>query len=286
MLLPYVDSGRTPLGIMAERPEPWTNDTLPIPTLQRTPLLSNSHGLGDPMRAVKKTLAFNVEDSRPHPGVQNSNIRRAISHRISRVATTTLGRSISESLRRARSASPSQRRIPDGNVRIRKSYVKDDSGCPSDSVSPPPADARVSSANDFSSRFAPAYDYDLAMQIEAVEQENGKSGVAEVPVPALLQQGVPMTKVSAKTQKSYLFKLDADQGQIIWESKKLRISMCFFFSPSVGWFVKLTSWPPTLEQFPSRTSRNSGLEPTRDTTVSSSSSHANTRIDGLLSSTR
>ncbi|KAN0096938.1 hypothetical protein V8E55_001384 [Tylopilus felleus] len=211
---------------MAERPEPWTNDTLPIPTLQRTPLLSNSHGLGDPMRAVKKTLAFNVEDSRPHPGVQNSNIRRAISHRISRVATTTLGRSISESLRRARSASPSQRRIPDGNVRIRKSYVKDDSGCPSDSVSPPPADARVSyfvSANDFSSRFAPAYDYDLAMQIEAVEQENGKSGVAEVPVPALLQQGVPMTKVSAKTQKSYLFKLDADQGQIIWESKKLRI---------------------------------------------------------------
>ncbi|KIJ69675.1 hypothetical protein HYDPIDRAFT_171707 [Hydnomerulius pinastri MD-312] len=32
-----------------------------------------------------------------------------------------------------------------------------------------------------------------------------------------------MTKVSAKSQKSYLFQLDADQGQIIWESKKLRI---------------------------------------------------------------
>ncbi|KAF8555567.1 PLC-like phosphodiesterase [Imleria badia] len=32
-----------------------------------------------------------------------------------------------------------------------------------------------------------------------------------------------MTKVSAKSQKSYLFRLDADQGQIIWESKKLRI---------------------------------------------------------------
>ncbi|KAF8432959.1 PLC-like phosphodiesterase [Boletus edulis BED1] len=32
-----------------------------------------------------------------------------------------------------------------------------------------------------------------------------------------------MTKVSAKSQKNYLFKLDADQGQIIWESKKLRI---------------------------------------------------------------
>ncbi|KAH7887240.1 PLC-like phosphodiesterase [Phlebopus sp. FC_14] len=32
-----------------------------------------------------------------------------------------------------------------------------------------------------------------------------------------------MTKVSARTQKSYTFQLDADQGQIIWESKKLRI---------------------------------------------------------------
>ncbi|KAF9235225.1 PLC-like phosphodiesterase [Melanogaster broomeanus] len=32
-----------------------------------------------------------------------------------------------------------------------------------------------------------------------------------------------MTKISPKSQKSYIFKLDADQGQIIWESKKLRI---------------------------------------------------------------
>ncbi|KAF9226969.1 PLC-like phosphodiesterase [Gyrodon lividus] len=64
------------------------------------------------------------------------------------------------------------------------------------------------------------------MQTQTPDQLNGiagKASMADVPVPSLLQQGVPMTKVSAKSQKSYIFKLDADQGQIIWESKKLRI---------------------------------------------------------------
>ncbi|KAI0786941.1 PLC-like phosphodiesterase [Abortiporus biennis] len=42
-------------------------------------------------------------------------------------------------------------------------------------------------------------------------------------VPPLLQTGVPMSKVSAKKQKRYIFRLDADQGHIVWESKKLRI---------------------------------------------------------------
>lgn len=45
----------------------------------------------------------------------------------------------------------------------------------------------------------------------------------DVTVPQLLQQGVPMLKVSAKKQKRYTFRLDPDQGQIVWESKKLRI---------------------------------------------------------------
>ncbi|CAL1710104.1 unnamed protein product [Somion occarium] len=42
-------------------------------------------------------------------------------------------------------------------------------------------------------------------------------------VPPLLKQGVPMMKVSAKKQKRYIFRLDPDQGHIVWESKKLRI---------------------------------------------------------------
>lgn len=39
-------------------------------------------------------------------------------------------------------------------------------------------------------------------------------------VPALLQQGTPMLKVSAKKTKTRVFRLDADLGQIQWESKK------------------------------------------------------------------
>lgn len=42
-------------------------------------------------------------------------------------------------------------------------------------------------------------------------------------VPLLLREGVHMTKISPGKQKSYTFKLDPDQGQIIWQSKKLRI---------------------------------------------------------------
>ncbi|KAI0634387.1 1-phosphatidylinositol-4,5-bisphosphate phosphodiesterase 1 [Trametes polyzona] len=48
------------------------------------------------------------------------------------------------------------------------------------------------------------------------------SSSTDATVPPLLQAGVPMLKVSAKKQKRYIFRLDPDQGQIIWQSKKLR----------------------------------------------------------------
>jgi phosphatidylinositol phospholipase C delta len=222
---------------MQERPELRTNDNPPIPILRRAPLLLDGHG--ESMRAIKDTLAF-AGDIPPRQagardsGTSDGNIRRSISHRISRVATTTLGRSLSGSLRRSRNAS--QSRVEGGevwhrsDVRIRKVH---DSTLPTVSASRPATDARVSglegtialaSANDGPSHSTHAHD--SAMQTELVDQQHAKSSVAEVPVPALLQQGVPMTKVSAKSQKSYIFKLDADQGQIIWESKRLRISTC------------------------------------------------------------
>ncbi|OAX39023.1 PLC-like phosphodiesterase [Rhizopogon vinicolor AM-OR11-026] len=50
-----------------------------------------------------------------------------------------------------------------------------------------------------------------------------KSSMADVAVPLLLREGVQMTKVSPGKQKSYKFQLDPEQGQIIWQSKKLRI---------------------------------------------------------------
>lgn len=43
---------------------------------------------------------------------------------------------------------------------------------------------------------------------------------SDVKVPALLQQGTPMLKVSSKKIKSRMVRLDADLGQIQWQSKK------------------------------------------------------------------
>ena len=48
--------------------------------------------------------------------------------------------------------------------------------------------------------------------------------VGDIRVPLLLQQGTPMTKVSLKRHKKFVFRLDADLGQIVWESKQLKIS--------------------------------------------------------------
>ena len=49
----------------------------------------------------------------------------------------------------------------------------------------------------------------------------------DLTVPDVLQSGTPMIKVSGRKQTSVVFRLDPDQGQIIWESKKHRISRCF-----------------------------------------------------------
>lgn len=54
--------------------------------------------------------------------------------------------------------------------------------------------------------------------------------MADVVVPELMRRGVPMTKVSAKRQKTYVFQLDPDQGQILWVSKKQKISE-YTFTP-------------------------------------------------------
>ena len=48
----------------------------------------------------------------------------------------------------------------------------------------------------------------------------------DLTVPDVLQRGTPMTKVSGRKQTSVVFRLDPDQGQIIWESKRHRISAC------------------------------------------------------------
>ncbi|KAG6836608.1 hypothetical protein H0H93_006158 [Arthromyces matolae] len=57
----------------------------------------------------------------------------------------------------------------------------------------------------------------LSLPKKAMDREG------EVTVPKLLQEGTPMTKVSAKKHRRCVFRLDPDIGQIIWEGKQQRI---------------------------------------------------------------
>lgn len=66
--------------------------------------------------------------------------------------------------------------------------------------------------------------------------------MADVAVPELLQNGVPMTKISANRQKTFIFQLDPDQGQIRWESKKLKISAFIILSLS-SWYQSTPAVP-------------------------------------------
>lgn len=63
---------------------------------------------------------------------------------------------------------------------------------------------------------------DVAPPAQRIAEKSSIS-MADGTVPLLLREGVHMTKISLGKQKSYVFKLDPDQGQIIWQSKKLRI---------------------------------------------------------------
>lgn len=63
----------------------------------------------------------------------------------------------------------------------------------------------------------------------STRDSTSETGMGDVTVPRLLQQGTPMTKVSAKERKRAVFRLDPDIGQIIWESKKHRISTRLYF---------------------------------------------------------
>jgi len=63
-------------------------------------------------------------------------------------------------------------------------------------------------------------------QDSAEEQQPASSDTSsdEVKVPVLLLHGTPLLKVSAKKIQTRVFKLDPDQGQILWESKKSGVS--------------------------------------------------------------
>jgi hypothetical protein len=63
------------------------------------------------------------------------------------------------------------------------------------------------------------------------------ASTADITVPDLLQRGTPMIKVSGRKQKNVIVRLDPDQGQIIWESKKHRISESLLVRPHPHLFI-------------------------------------------------
>jgi len=66
-----------------------------------------------------------------------------------------------------------------------------------------------------------------------VKPHDEPSSIADVSVPQLLQQGTPMTKVSNKKSKKVVFRLDPDQGQIVWESQSQKISTFYYSSLNI-----------------------------------------------------
>ncbi|KAF9052313.1 PLC-like phosphodiesterase [Hymenopellis radicata] len=58
---------------------------------------------------------------------------------------------------------------------------------------------------------------------DAIPSRATTPNAAEVHVPLLLQSGTSLTKVTNKKHKKVVFRLDADQGQIVWEGKSHRL---------------------------------------------------------------
>jgi phosphatidylinositol phospholipase C delta len=74
------------------------------------------------------------------------------------------------------------------------------------------------------SRHIRAFSQPEIQQLTAKSVEPPVLTMTDVTVPQSLQQGTHLTKVSGgKKQKTILFRVDPDEGQILWESKKHRI---------------------------------------------------------------
>lgn len=172
---------------------------------------------GKPTLAVQDVLKPQ-QDTTPDSSQSSSSdsgLRRSLSNRLSKVRAGPVVRAISL-----------QRSPPNNDGQIRKRHGR------AQSESQVPVRSSGYNANIYSltehveavQTSSPVHLEDAANhRASSFRQISRKPSMADVPVPALLQHGVPMTKVSPRSQKSYIFRLDADQGQIIWESKKLRI---------------------------------------------------------------
>lgn len=190
------------------------------PTMQKqiTPqqFLQRAKGLltstGKPTQAVQDALQIAEQDASPE-------VRTRLRAKSLDYGNGTLGDSIKRQFLKAKAKSISRVRSRSRDTRRNR---KDNQA----SHSPPLSSAvSMASAHSASSR-SEEQPITLTVPVASGSLQHGaeKSSMADVAVPPLLREGVQMTKVSPRKQKSYKFQLDPDQGQIIWQSKKLRIS--------------------------------------------------------------
>ncbi|KAG8903572.1 Phospholipase C [Tulasnella sp. 403] len=76
------------------------------------------------------------------------------------------------------------------------------------------------STSDMDPNYSDASASDNILPLPEGSTEEVYEVVEEIKIPTLLEKGTPMIKINKKGVKPRVFRLDAEQGQIIWESKK------------------------------------------------------------------
>ncbi|OAX38558.1 PLC-like phosphodiesterase [Rhizopogon vinicolor AM-OR11-026] len=190
---------------------------LRAPAIQRqiTPnrILQRAKGLltstGKPTLAVQDALGIAVKDASPQAGT------------ILRTKSLDNGKgTLGDSVKRSRgflNAKVKSISFRSKSQDTRQGHNRKDS--PELHSSPPMTNTPSASSSSKERPTAPI----VPVASSSMQHVAEKSSMADVTVPLLLREGVQMTKVSPGKQKSYKFQLDPDQGQIIWQSKKLRI---------------------------------------------------------------
>jgi hypothetical protein len=195
----------------------------------RMPGLSRSTGIVDGRGRVHDVLSGEEDASAPTAAATKKSRRTSFGgfgvsvgglQRAASLGTKKLGQ-ISRTLsttgpRHARSASDSGKRLSFSVSRRRNdqpTIVEDTLPVASPvTYTRTPSDPGPSSSTSTSTHTTPA------------RSSTSPKIMADIAVPQLLREGTPMTKVTAKKQKRIVLRLDPDQGRLVYEGKKLRIS--------------------------------------------------------------
>jgi len=148
-----------------------------------------------------------VDLSQATPAPSNTAMALQTEKKSRRLSTEVMGNALGTFKRRLSLQRPKHKRTPGGSDTF-------------DSVPPPLDHYRASSEQSL----AILHTGEAPLPLSAIEEKHISTFPDDVKVPVLLQMGIPMLKVSEKNVKTRTFKIDPDQGLILWDSKKSGIS--------------------------------------------------------------